>query len=142
MFDANFGIDAVPIAHVAVLWPDVEEWFQKAIDHTASFYTVAYFRERVMKGEMTLYLVCDSSGPIAAYILKFQDMPKGRVLEVMLLGGIHMETWFLKAQAHIDSVAKKAACLAVVATGRRGWERHLGRFGWKSGPITMMREIV
>ena len=138
---ATFGIDPVKPEHVAAVWPEVAPLFKRALKRSDSWDTMASLRADVDKGRTVLWLICDGTSMVAAFITGVVDAARGRLLNAVILGGSRMTEWFVQFEAKLRDIAKAEDCEAVFSAGRKGWERVFGRCGWAEGPVTMMRMI-
>lgn len=137
----TFGIDPVKPEHVAAVWPEVAPLFERALKRADSWDTMASLRADVDKGNTTLWLICDSTSLVAAFITGVVSTGRGRLLNAVILGGSRMSEWFVQFEIKLRDIAKAEDCKAVVAVGRKGWKRIFERCGWADGPTTMLRMI-
>ena len=138
---ATFGIDPVKPEHVAAVWPEVAPLFERALKRTDSWDTMASLRADVDKGNTVLWLICDRTSLVAAFITGVVSTARGRLLNTIILGGTRMSEWLTQWEAKLRDIAKAEDCKAVVAVGRKGWKRIFERCGWADGPTTMLRMI-
>ena len=136
-----FGIDPVKPEHVAAVWPEVAPLFERALKRSDSWDTMEGLRADVDKGDTVLWLICDSTSMVAAFITGVVTAARGRLLNAVILGGSRMSEWFVQFEQKLRDIAKAEDCKAVVAVGRRGWKRIFERCGWADGPTTMLRMI-
>jgi hypothetical protein len=136
-----FGIDPVKPEHVAAVWPEVAPLFERALKRSDSWDTMEGLRADVDKGDTVLWLICDSTSMVAAFITGVVTAGRGRLLNAVILGGSRMSEWFVQFEQKLRDIAKAEDCKAVVAVGRRGWKRIFERCGWADGPTTMLRMI-
>ena len=136
-----FGIDPVKPEHVAAVWPEVAPLFERALKRSDSWDTMEGLRADVDKGDTVLWLICDSTSMVAAFITGVVAAARGRLLNAVILGGSRMSEWFVQFEQKLRDIAKAEDCKAVVAVGRRGWKRIFERCGWADGPTTMLRMI-
>lgn len=145
MFDQpNFAIEQVATRHTSVVFHNVENWFAEALARNDSLLSLAYLKHSVLFGHMKLWVVLDRIGCCAAFITNVIEMPKGRVLELVCIGGTRMSRWAKLVDHELMEIARSENCLYVVGHGRRGWLRFLLSLGtgWYQGPITMMRKVT
>jgi hypothetical protein len=136
-----FGIDPVKPEHVAAVWPEVAPLFERALKRSDSWDTMEGLRADVDKGDTVLWLICDSTSMVAAFITGVVTAGRGRLLNAVILGGSRMSEWFVQFEQKLRDIAKAEDCKAVVAVGRKGWKRIFERCGWADGPTTMLRMI-
>ena len=136
-----FGIDPVKPEHVAVVWPEVEPLFERAVLRSDSWDSLADLRANVDKGDTVLWLICAGNSLVAAFITGVVGSPRGRLLQAIILGGARMSEWFTQFEQKLRDIAKAENCAAVFFAGRRGWKRVFERCGWAEGPTTMLRMI-
>lgn len=137
----TFGIDPVKPEHIAVVWPEVAPLFERAIKRSDSWDTMASLRADVDKGNTALWLICDRTSLVAAFVTGVVTSGRGRLLNAVILGGSRMSEWFAQFERKLVAIAKSEDCKAVVAVGRRGWKRVFERCGWAEGPVTMLRMV-
>jgi len=137
----TFGIDPVKPEHIAVVWPEVAPLFERAIERSDSWRSVESLRADVESGHTTLWLICSGNGLVAAFITGVITAARGKILDVIALGGSRMSQWFKQFDERLTEIAKAEDCTSIVGIGRRGWKRWLGNLGWAEGPVTMMRVV-
>ena len=135
--------DIVPVRpeHIEVVWPEVAPLLDRAIARTESWNSVETLRADVDKGNTTLWLICSGNSLVAAFITGVITAARGRILDVIALGGSRMSQWFKQFDERLTEIAKAEDCTSIVGIGRRGWKRWLGNLGWAEGPVTMMRTV-
>lgn len=138
---ATFAIDPIRLEHVAAVWPEVAPLFERALKRADSWASLEELRTDVDRGDTTLWLICDRTSLVAAFITGVVTAARGRLLKAVILGGSRMSEWFGLWEAKLVDIAKAENCKAVVVVGRKGWKRTLERCGWAEGPVTMFRTI-
>ena len=88
------------------MWPEVAPLFERAIERADSWDTMASLRADVDKGNTVLWLICDRTSLVAAFITGVVTSGRGRLLNAVILGGSRMSEWFVQFEAKLRDIAK------------------------------------
>lgn len=100
------------------------------------------------KGEKQLWLAVDpaDSAILAIIFTEIAVYPRSRWGRLFALTGVHMRRWLpgLADVTQPNAIAdffRAQGCIGVEATGRRGWGRALGAYGYRAARHTLEREL-
>lgn len=78
--------------------------------------------EQASRGECYIYAALNPE-PIGVLVLKAYDVPTGRTLNVIMLGGKNIWEWKDDAKAHVLHVMRQVGANSLCIVGRAGWAR-------------------
>ncbi|HEX6827285.1 MAG TPA: hypothetical protein VF077_13280 [Nitrospiraceae bacterium] len=76
-----------------------------------------------------------------AAAVSFVIQGRERVLQVVALGGNEMSRWLASMVSEWRTFARSNGCSAVVASGRKGWERMFREYGVVQTAISGVMEV-
>ena len=77
------------------------------------------------------------------FVAVYEQVPgrQGPLLSVTALAGSGMGDWLRDLDRFTVDLARDQGCAEVMAWGRRGWERELGRLGYTNRLAVMTKEV-
>jgi len=136
----NFSV--VPPQVVDVVWPQVKEMLERAVETTFGVYDIDSIYSGLRTGEYVLWVVMDETEPVAAITTRVCQYPSGkRGLAMDWIGGKRMAEWLPMAQETIQRYAKDNGCTHLEGYGRKAWGRALQKFGWKPDYIAYKMDL-
>lgn len=109
-------------------------WIEAALKYSGGTHEFSDIVEAVMNGKMQLW-----PAPRGCAITEIVVYPRKKLLNVFLAAGeLDQVTDGIDAVA---AWAKTQGCEGLIMSGRRGWERVLGRIGWLRLHSVMTREV-
>jgi hypothetical protein len=109
-------------------------WIEAALEYGGGTHEWEDIVKSLCEGKMQLWV-----GDKSAAITEILSYPKKKVLHVFLAGGDMNELISMINDA--SEWGKLQKCVSMTISGRRGWERVLGKVGWKAKMIVMEKEI-
>ena len=117
--------------YVSKVWEEVKPILEKSIDTAHGRYEMDDILREIVNFEQHLWVVFNEDSKIvAALTTRFVDYPKKRVLAGQFLGGEKIMRWRDSMLNLLENWAKDNNCGGLEMTGRNGFERVLGPFGW------------
>lgn len=101
-------------------WPEAEALLEKAWHPSAG---------PMLDTNYLVWAVLDGDDLLAAATARLTEDDE---CEVILVGGRDRHRWLAELDQRIGAAASEAGATRMVACGRRGWVRELGRLGWDS----------
>lgn len=131
------------------VWPLIADRVQDlCLDWMPGRYEAADLYDQCASGEKQLWLAVDpASGAILAIIFtEIAVYPRSRWGRLFALTGVSMRRWLprLADVTQPNAIAeffREQGCIGVEATGRRGWGRALGPYGYRAARHTLEREL-
>jgi hypothetical protein len=123
------------------LWSSVFPLLSKAINHPASVNTPKAVLEGLMCASLQLWVSFSAGGAIeAALVTRIDAYPRRKVCALLFAGGLNHQNWkeFISV---VEAWAKAQDCSLMEISGRRGWERVMGKFGYFFSLLTLAKEI-
>lgn len=109
-------------------------WIEAALRYSGGTHEYSDIVEAVLKGTMQLWPT-----PRGCAITEIVVYPRKKLLNVFLAAGeLDQVTGGIEAVA---AWAKSQGCQGMMMSGRRGWERILGKLGWSRLHTVMAREV-
>jgi len=109
---------------VAKIWAQVEPMLLGALKKNIPLWNTDDILEGIMKDEMQLWIAYedDEKKLYGAVITQIMNYPRGKLVNVFLLGGNNIRMWKEKMAEKIEIFAREENCLYLQAIGRKGWQ--------------------
>jgi hypothetical protein len=112
-----------------VHWPHISESLDRIPQHWSDYWTKESIFEQVMRGEWQAWGFGTEPDLLNVIVLtQLIDYPAGRVLQIVLAFGNHVEECLPVMEAVLERFAIVAGARWCEICGRTGWERKLPRF--------------
>ena len=119
-------MDAMWVAKpdVKKVWAQVEPMLLGALKKNIPLWNTQDILDGVMKDEMQLWIAYDDDDQklLGAVITQIMIYPRGKLVNVFLLGGNNIKMWKDKMAEKIERFAREEGCLYLQAIGRKGWQ--------------------
>lgn len=126
---------------VGILWPQVAEHLQSAIDTSQGEYALEDIRLQLETGLMRLWIAYNRDGEIvASATCEISRFPQKRICHVVLAGGMTYEYWLLALPSVIDW-AKENGADAVRMYARKGLAKKLVEVGGREVYTVVQHDI-
>ena len=135
---------AVPREAIDIVWPDVINMLNKAVETSKGKYHINDIYEDLTKGFYNLWLIIDDKGEdkvIAALTTRLIKYPNRSAMAMDWVGGKRMAEWLPIAMEKLTSFAKDCGCSHLEGYGRKAWIKVLKRYNWKPEYIAYRMEI-
>ena len=135
---------AVPREAIDIVWPDVINMLNKAVETSKGKYHINDIYEDLTKGFYNLWLIIDDNGEdkvIAALTTRLIKYPNRSAMAMDWVGGKRMVEWLPIAMEKLTSFAKDCGCSHLEGYGRKAWIKVLKRYNWKPEYIAYRMEI-
>lgn len=119
----------VPIAHLGVVWPRIEEFVAKGLnDDGLGRYSAEDVLELLRKGQLKLWVAYDADEQVfdAAMVTDIVQYPQCRECNIWAVGGENMKRWLHEWIATIEAYACTHGCIRLYTVGREGWIKTAG----------------
>lgn len=116
-------------------WTRCRPWIEAAVARTGGTHTIEDIEKRLAEGTAQFW-----PGQRSAAVTQICEYPQAKWLSIWLAGGDLGElvgmvpTWRNFAAFH--------GCENISITGRRGWERVLGKHGWKARAVCLSLPVA
>lgn len=118
-------MDAMWVAKPDVhkVWAKVEPMLLGALKKNIPLWNTDDILEGVMKDELQLWIVYEDEDEeiLGAVITQITIFPRGKLVNVFLLGGNNIRLWKDKMAEKIEKFAREEGCTYLQAIGRKGW---------------------
>lgn len=119
----------VPPDAVGAIWPRVEGYFTRALEHARGTHTLEAMKHGAVSGQRQLWIVVDDAperNVVAAGETSLQIFPSGKkVLQIEAFAGDNMKQFF-SLKDDLEKWAKEQeGCDGVFLWARKGWVKHL-----------------
>ena len=135
---------AVPREAIDIVWPDVINMLNKAVETSKGKYHINDIYEDLTKGFYNLWLIIDDKGEdkvVAALTTRLIKYPNRSAMAMDWVGGKRMVEWLPIAMEKLSSFAKDCGCSHLEGYGRKAWIKGLKRYNWKPEYIAYRMEI-
>jgi len=127
----NLEVSLVDPNYVSLVWGEVEPILGKSIGTAHGRYDMKDILREIVNFEQHLWVVFDEESKIiAALTTKFAYYPKKTVLAGQFLGGEKIMRWRGPMLKKLEDWAKDNKCDGLEMTGRNGFQKVLGPYGW------------
>lgn len=127
----SYTVSAVLPALVDLLWPQVINYLQDAIDRSHGETDEATTKNDVIHGDAILVVIYKESKIYGAAVVRKRTFDTGiNAIFVSLLGGINMPDWIDSAYDVAKEIGKSLDCTVMYCVGRDGWEKVLKHIGF------------
>tara|TARA_R100001129_G_C5223961_1_gene220510 strand:- start:5 stop:442 length:438 start_codon:yes stop_codon:yes gene_type:complete len=127
---ADLQVSLVDPKYINRVWDEVEPILGKSIGSAHGRYEMKDIFKEIVNFQQHLWVVFDGRKIIAALTTSFTDYPKKKVLSGNFLGGERIMRWRDPMLKTLESWAKDNDCDGLEMTGRDGFEKVLGPYGW------------
>tara|TARA_S200002703_G_scaffold15758_1_gene13401 strand:+ start:8069 stop:8509 length:441 start_codon:yes stop_codon:yes gene_type:complete len=128
---ADLEVSLVDPNYVSRVWEEVEPILGKSIGSAHGRYDMKDILKEIVNFEQHLWVVFDEKSKIiAALTTRFVSYPKKKVLAGQFLGGTKIMRWRDPMLSTLENWAKDNSCDGLEMTGRNGFEKVLGPYGW------------
>tara|TARA_B100000242_G_C42989768_1_gene459455 strand:- start:348 stop:776 length:429 start_codon:yes stop_codon:yes gene_type:complete len=135
---------AVPREAIDIVWPDVINMLNKAVETSKGKYHINDIYEDLTKGFYNLWLIIDDKGEdkvVAALTTRLIKYPNRSAMAMDWVGGKRMAEWLPIAMEKLSNFAKDCGCSHLEGYGRKAWIKVLKRYNWKPEYIAYRMEI-
>tara|TARA_R100001015_G_C4625144_1_gene183554 strand:- start:432 stop:860 length:429 start_codon:yes stop_codon:yes gene_type:complete len=135
---------AVPREAVNIVWPDVSDMLNKAIQTSKGKYHIDDIYEDLTKGLYNLWLVIDNESDekvIAAITTRLIEYPSRKAMAMDWVGGRRMNEWLPVVMEKLSNFAKDCGCDHLEGYGRKAWMKVLKKYKWEPEYIAYRMEI-
>jgi len=117
---ASVGVSKYDVGKV---WSKVEPFLLNALMKWLPVWGTDDIYIELMNDRMQLWIAFDEGKEdlLGAVITQVMVFPKGKILNVMLLGGNNIKIWKESMYNAVRDFAKSEQCYALQAMGRKGW---------------------
>lgn len=133
-------IVAIESDKVESIWPQVRDHINAALDYTKGEISESLVKEKLIKGENLLLVVFDKE-IIASIVCEIIQTCGVKVCHILACGGTKADTWLDKWYDLIVPLAKEQGCSRISISGRVGWIKKLGKYGFKHAYTTIDQDI-
>lgn len=137
----NLDIKLVPSNGLAPWIPGLKKYLEKSEAWTRGRAEAIDIVEFLIDGRMHLWVVINDSYESYGYVItEVKSYPRCQMLVVQYCAGEknHMKYIEDKMYDTLDKFAHDAGCAGIEFFGRRGWEKHVKRYGYE--PSTVVYE--
>ena len=111
----------------------------KALARGGSNWSPLNIFEKLLTGDMLLWLSKRDGGIEACCVTQIINYPLARVLSILLISGSEMENW-LRFESDITDYALKQYCTVMEGYGRMGWIR-VAPEGWEPVHVLLRKKL-
>ena len=135
---------AVPREAIDIVWPDVINMLNKAVETSKGKYHINDIYEDLTKGFYNLWLIIDDKGEdkvVAALTTRLIKYPNRSAMAMDWVGCKRMAEWLPIAMEKLSSFAKDCGFSHLEGYGRKAWMKILKKYNWEPEYIAYRMEI-
>lgn len=115
---------------------ELKRRLQKCLDGMGNIYTISDIVELVRSHKMQWW----QDGDLVS-ITQISDFPQKRILICVATFGAWTEPAAQRLHNKITEFGRAEGCEHFITEGRKGWEKVLGKMGWKTTGITLRYKL-
>lgn len=130
----SFQVSAIPSGHVRNVLQEILPYLDKAAAVTNGRMVTDDIIADIVNGACILWIAFDANDNNKIYgvvLAKITTYTRKRMLTVSFCAGERLSEWYDQMMALLFRFGKDQRCEGMEFTGRRGWERFLGKYGLK-----------
>lgn len=134
---ASARVLQVPLNQIHSVWPHVEYYIEKSIDHSQGNVELVELKHRLLIGEWVLYVVVHdlTNLVVGAVVVSYYNRINDRVAYVVAIGGefITNESYF----SQLREILKLSGATCIQGSVRESMSRLLGKLGFQRKSINV-----
>tara|TARA_R110000782_G_C14560776_1_gene386149 strand:- start:126 stop:569 length:444 start_codon:yes stop_codon:yes gene_type:complete len=134
-------ITPVPIEYLDAVWPQVEEFIERAVRTTDGKFTTQSVYKDAKRGFYTLWIIVRDDVIMMMFTTRILEYPTRRGLAVDWAGGSNMMKVLDLWVATLREYAINNNCSHLEGYGRKAWGRCLEKYGWEPEYTAYKMEI-
>lgn len=140
--DTSYSARLVPVPseHVDGIWDRVSHLADKACQEWHGCYTSRDIKQLAKDCDIQLWSAWKGKKCICLLGTQIYTHPQKKIAEIMFVGGEDMGAW-VDFMESVADWARKEGCQSLIARARKGWERALKSYDFKTDRILVRREL-
>lgn len=139
----TWTVTAVPPEEVNSIWPEIRGLLAPAVKRSGGRVTLLTLLGALRERRSLLWLTYPEDRRVrAAFVTRIAQYPARRLVSVDFAGGEAMDEWVNDVQATFRRYAADAGCSGVEMSGRAGWGKVLGRYGWTPDFVVLTADAI
>ena len=122
------------------MWDQVKHHIEAALYYTKGEIAAEDIKEKLLTGEDLLLLAIED-GILASIVCEIVQTATIKVCHIVACGGVRADVWLDRWNEIIVPLAKEQDCQRISLSGRKGWEKKLGKYGFKHAYTTLDIDI-
>ena len=132
----------VPPQEVPAVFPNVKHLLEKALSYSNGEWTIDDVYHNLLKLKTILWVTTDEEYNIhSALIAEVVQYPRKKIIRILLAGGKELDEWKKETTDAMVLWCKNIGANGLEVIGRKGWERALGKQGFKYAHTVLLKEI-
>ena len=125
----NCKVALVNSEDIPMIWDDVIPLMEPSQNEQREL-SIDDFFDRLMEGEMQLWVAIEDKEIIACMISQFATFPQKRVLRIIYISGEGMDRW-IENFPMVENFALMNGCTFLEVWGRGAWVKILKKWDWE-----------
>ena len=139
---ADSAFFQLPKEMLPEVWPVVAPGIQAAVDRAAGRMSMENIANYIMGGKWQLWLFLKNKEYKALAITEITVCPSGmKILNLVVCTGEDKELWEVLIPSTLEHFARIEGCKLFETMARPGWEKILGRQGFKKTHVLLEKEL-
>jgi hypothetical protein len=138
---SKFQIRAIPASLVERLWPNVEAYIKRALDHANGEFLPSDIKYFCVERLVQLWVITEGTRVVGAATTEIVNYPQRRHCRVITLSGNRAPEWTGQLDTILTTWALQQGCSAIEAYVRKGYVKVLGAFGYEHKYSCITKEI-
>ena len=138
--EAATTIAPVHPSKLDMIWPAVEPWLLRAMEHGPPLFTTADVLEHCRRGDFVLWIAIQDESPIGMAITSLDVFPQATIASVRWAGGEEGKgrDWLNRMLLVLKAWGKHFGAKFLAGMGRKGWLRG---YGFRDGGVIFEMDI-
>jgi len=134
-------IHFVPKEKVALIWDDIKDEIQRALDHAQGEEELQDVKNKLEEGVYGLLVIFIEDNLKGVVTVQFMNYPQIRALRVVTISGHDYFKWQVPLHEYLEKWAKEQGMQRIEAMVRKGQIRALAPLGYKPAYTFMTKDI-
>lgn len=126
---------------IALFWPHLEPLFARIPERVNTTVAPDNILSRARDRTLLLWAIVDNGKLLGAAATGIRDCGREKVAFVEAVAGTDMKRWLASVLEDFEARAKRAGATIIENEGRYGWERELGKLGYRPARIVMSKRL-
>ena len=139
----TWTVTAVPPTELKAIWMTVVPLLKPAVARSGGRVTMATLFSGLSERRYLLWVTYPADLTIrAAFVTRIAQYPARKLVAVDFAGGAGMPDWLASVSDTFRRYATDAGCSGVEMSGRAGWARVLGAYGWTQDFVVLTVDAI
>ena len=131
----------VPLDVFEEVWPHISEHMDRVPELWVPWWTKEAIYNSIANGRFQLWAGGHGGRVRMWLVTQVAHYPAGNVLQGILVFGQEMDEYLDEFHVVLEKFARERNCFRMELSGRPGWSRKIGKFGFKMTAVTLSADV-